>query len=276
MENCNSKTFIVGKDQLSSFTEGEKKCYLLANGLGGYSSLTALGSVARRDHALFISSKKAPNYRIHMVTNVEEEVSFINENKKIPLYNQQFATRTSNIFSGSFLNSFTFKYYPSWSYKVEDLEIVKEIVYVYNENTVCVHYKVYNPTNEKHILSVTPLYRLTLKDDFPQYNDEIEKKDCYIFNKSTNNKCFFLSNGNNTFLHTSPFYNDMFFEYDSRDGRECIGKSFKANTFSFNIEKCEEDFYIIFSDKEVSLKIKNKSFESIEEYGSSLFKNEEE
>ena len=267
MENCNSKTFVVGKDQLSSFSEGEKKTYLLANGRGGYSSLTSISSVARRDHALFISAKKSPNFRIHMVTNVEDKVDNI-----VPLYSQRFATRTNNIFSGNLLNQFSFKYYPSWSYKVGSLEIIKEVCYEYGKNTVVLHYKVYNPTITKHSLTVTPLYRLTLKDDFPQYSDIIEKKENYVFNKTTNNKCYVYSNGKCKKHKEVSFYSDMFFEYDSRDGRDSIGRSFKVNTFTFDIQKSEEDFYIIFSDNELKNELKDKS---ISDYAFSIFTNEE-
>ena len=34
------------------FRSGEKKCFLLTNGLGGYCSLTVMGNAARNDQAL--------------------------------------------------------------------------------------------------------------------------------------------------------------------------------------------------------------------------------
>ena len=35
------------------FRSGEKKCFLLTNGLGGYCSLTVMGNAARNDQALW-------------------------------------------------------------------------------------------------------------------------------------------------------------------------------------------------------------------------------
>ena len=49
-----------------TIVEGEKDCYLLANGLGGYSSLSVIGAAARGDQALLMSAQKAPNVRMHL------------------------------------------------------------------------------------------------------------------------------------------------------------------------------------------------------------------
>ena len=52
----------------------KKNCYLLTNGLGGYSSLTIIGAAARGDQALLMSAKRAPNVRMHLVTNMLEKL----------------------------------------------------------------------------------------------------------------------------------------------------------------------------------------------------------
>ena len=38
------------------FRSGEKKCFLLTNGLGGYCSLTVMGNAARNDQALLMGA----------------------------------------------------------------------------------------------------------------------------------------------------------------------------------------------------------------------------
>ncbi|MDE7200391.1 MAG: glycogen debranching enzyme N-terminal domain-containing protein, partial [Lachnospiraceae bacterium] len=58
----------------TNIAEGEKDCYLLTNGLGGYSSLSVIGAAARGDQALLMSAKKAPNVRMHLVTNIFENL----------------------------------------------------------------------------------------------------------------------------------------------------------------------------------------------------------
>ena len=38
----------------NTIEQGEKDCFLLTNGLGGYSSLSVIGSLARGDQALLM------------------------------------------------------------------------------------------------------------------------------------------------------------------------------------------------------------------------------
>ncbi|MDE6941911.1 MAG: glycogen debranching enzyme N-terminal domain-containing protein, partial [Lachnospiraceae bacterium] len=66
--------FEFDKKNWTSIAEGEKDCYLLANGLGGYSSLSVIGAAARGDQALLMSAKRAPNVRMHLVTNLFEKL----------------------------------------------------------------------------------------------------------------------------------------------------------------------------------------------------------
>lgn len=53
----------------NTIEQGEKDCFLLTNGLGGYSSLSVIGSLARGDQALLMSAQKAPNVRRHLISN---------------------------------------------------------------------------------------------------------------------------------------------------------------------------------------------------------------
>lgn len=46
--------WIYGKQDIKTLERGQENCYLLTNGLGGFSSLTMIGSAARNDHALLM------------------------------------------------------------------------------------------------------------------------------------------------------------------------------------------------------------------------------
>ena len=59
----------------NTIEQGEKDCLLLTNGLGGYSSLSVIGSLARGDQALLMSAQKAPNVRRHLISNILETFS---------------------------------------------------------------------------------------------------------------------------------------------------------------------------------------------------------
>ena len=64
--------FIYGKNDWSSMERGQENCFLLTNGLGGFSSLTMIGSNARNDHALLMACLKAPNNRYILIPNIGE------------------------------------------------------------------------------------------------------------------------------------------------------------------------------------------------------------
>ena len=72
--------FIYGRQDFKTMERGEENCYLMTNGLGGFSSLTMAGSCTRNDHALLMScfAAEAPNHRYNMIHSFwgEQDPSF--------------------------------------------------------------------------------------------------------------------------------------------------------------------------------------------------------
>ena len=66
--------WIYGKRDWETLKRGQENCYLMTNQLGGFSSLTMTGSVARNDHAVFMACTQAPNHRYNMVHRLAEKV----------------------------------------------------------------------------------------------------------------------------------------------------------------------------------------------------------
>ena len=69
-----SRKWIYGKQDWKTFERGQENCYLMTNGLGGFSSLTATGSAARNDHAFFMAALRAPNSRYNMIHRLRESL----------------------------------------------------------------------------------------------------------------------------------------------------------------------------------------------------------
>lgn len=86
--------FVFGKSDFKTIQRGQESCYLLANGKGGFSSMTIIGSNARNDHALFMPCLKAPNNRYHMITKLDETLQIGTE--RIDLSSQEYVTYTKN------------------------------------------------------------------------------------------------------------------------------------------------------------------------------------
>ena len=69
-----SRKWVYGKQDWKTYERGQENCYLMTNGLGGFSSMTMTGSVARNDHAFFMACTKAPNNRYNMVHRLAEKL----------------------------------------------------------------------------------------------------------------------------------------------------------------------------------------------------------
>ena len=87
--------WIYGRQDWKTLERGLENCYLLTNGLGGFSSLTMTGAVARNDHSVFMACTKAPNHRVNMVHRIKEELG-IGETKYV-LSTQEFADGTKQM-----------------------------------------------------------------------------------------------------------------------------------------------------------------------------------
>ena len=83
--------FIYGKQDWKTFERGEENCYLMTNGLGGFSSLTMIGSCCRNDHAVLMACVKSPNHRYNMIHRLEEVLCF--EDDSIHISSQDYVNR---------------------------------------------------------------------------------------------------------------------------------------------------------------------------------------
>lgn len=142
---------------------GEENCYLMTNGLGGFSSLTMAGSCTRNDHALLMSCEQteAPNHRFNMIHRLEEILRQGSE--EIHLSTQDFTTPEKQETGYRFLASFTYEDYPVWRYETKGIEIVKKVALAPGENTVGVSYEIRNRSQEDAQLQVIPQMEFTAK-----------------------------------------------------------------------------------------------------------------
>lgn len=118
--------FIYGKQDFKTLERGEENCYLMTNGLGGFSSLTVIGSCGRNDHAVLMScsAAQAPNHRYNMIHRLEE-ILMIGE-RELHLSSQDFAGQGKREEGYRYLSSFAYEDYPVWRYDAEGVEIVKK------------------------------------------------------------------------------------------------------------------------------------------------------
>lgn len=222
--------FIYGKHDWKTMDKGQENSYLLTNGLGGYSSLSGIGSNTRNDHALLMACMVAPNHRYHMITRMEEQLSVCN--KKYNISSQEFVDHTKNQTGYRYLNQFSFEDYPIWIYQVEGVEIKKQLVLVHRENSVVLQYEMTNYMDTEVILTVTPHMQFVSKGETLNSNQEFEIKDNVI--KSNGLMLYCKTNGSLT-EHGTKYEKDLYFGYDARDGREAIGVSAHNHSITISV-----------------------------------------
>lgn len=153
--------FTYGKQDWSTFQRGEETCFLMANGLGGFSSLTAIGSCARVEHGVLMACEHAPNRRVQMIQRLKEELVLAGQ--PFPLSSQDFEDHAHREDGRAHQVGFTFRDYPQWTYLVWGVEVIKSIALMPGENTVALIYEVHNRSRQGVTLRVTPHLRFVPK-----------------------------------------------------------------------------------------------------------------
>lgn len=249
--------FTFQKEAWNTIEEGEKNCYILTNGLGGYNSLSVIGAAARADQAFFMAAKKAPNVRWHMITNLVETLSI--DGQEYTLTSQRM--KDSEDLSGyRYLTSFSYDNMPKWTYEVEDVTVEKEIVMVHGENTVAVRYTMKQKNDRNVKIEVKPLIRCTAKNTAftEEHGKKIKLVKSTIVNQNTkeiqtqygitdeDNVIYFATNGNVTEMEPSTF-GVMYFSQDERDGRDFEGSALYNHVISCEGKICEQELVCVYS-----------------------------
>ena len=210
--------FIYGKQDWNTFERGEETCYLMTNGLGGFSSLTAIGSCARIEHGVLMACDHSPNHRVQMIQRLEE-VLVQGDNTRV-LSSQDFEEHSLREDGWRLLSGFTFRDYPQWSWLADGVEVVKSLALAPGENTVAIVYEVWNRGREAATLRVTPHLRFVPKGESlaPGQRFTLEG-DCV---RSAGRSLYFQTTGQVEPLEQEtrgPFY----YAYDVMDGKPAAG-----------------------------------------------------
>lgn len=244
--------FRYGKNDFKSLERGNELCYLLTNGLGGFSSTSIINSVTRNDHALFMACIKAPNYRVNMISKMDEEL--ILNKDRVTLSSQQYATPTKNKEGYRHLHSFSQEYLPEWTYFYDGVEIKKTIVYEHSKNTLGVKYTVHNASNHEASLELTPVLQFVPINDIiatPLGKDVKVPVEYTITEDRITGNSYDMSvqtNATKTTINKPKFESDIYFAHDARAGRNAVGCGSTAVVYTCTIPaKTDAEFHVIFS-----------------------------
>ncbi|MBQ7944940.1 MAG: glycogen debranching enzyme family protein [Lachnospiraceae bacterium] len=236
--------FVYTQENWKSIEEGEKNCFLLTNALGGYVSLTLIGSVARGDQALFMAAKKAPNVRWHMVTNLLEEIFIDGRRHVLTSQRMQDAPDYEGF---RYLKEFVFDDYPEWIFEVEGLRIHKTMYMVHGENIVGMRYWLEDAKGHTVDLKLTPWLRFTAKNTPFSESQKFTMRENLIQCEDAQ-----LCVATNAMIQKEEddITESLYFSQDERDGRDSKGKAHTNHYYIYELSEESEDCYLLFSTNE--------------------------
>lgn len=220
--------FVYGKNDWKTFERGEENCYLMTNGLGGFSSLSIIGSCSRNDEAVFMACTHSPNYRINMIHRLEEVL--VLDDKKVFLSSQDFQLHEKREQGYLFQSSFCFEDYPQWTYLVDGVEITKTIALEQGKNTIGISYRINNRSDKGVKLTVAPHLQFVAKGVRLPADQQFEVTDKYI---SANGHCMYYRTNGSCYAVEKRYCDTLYYHHDIEDGKMSLGRSAVAYEVSF-------------------------------------------
>ena len=200
--------WIYGRQDFKTVERSEETCYLMTNGLGGFSSLTAAGAAARNDHAFFMACVRSPNSRYNIIHRLREQVG------DTVLSTQEMADGSGEA-GYRYLSSFTWEDTPVWHFQADGVEIRKEAAMEQGENTIALRYEIANRSREARTFLVTPFYQFSPKGEDLDPGREPAFVDGKIAGEA--GTLVFRTNGHDRKI--SPEKETYYYRYDACDGR---------------------------------------------------------
>jgi predicted glycogen debranching enzyme len=124
------------------FEKGIQGEWLVANGVGGYSSSTILGCNTRKYHGLLVASLEPPVKRNVLLSKIDEEIIVDGETHQLSTNEYQNALHPRGYEN---LRSFELNPFPIFTYQILGITVRKKIFSVHGLNAAVITYQISNP-----------------------------------------------------------------------------------------------------------------------------------
>lgn len=194
------------------------KEWILTNGTGGFCSSTVIGANTRRYHGLLVAPLLPPAQRYLLVSKIDESITVNDEEYNL------FTNVCENYISDGYKyqESFEKEYLPVFTYKVNDIKIVKTISMVYGKNTVVVQYKIKNGKDEIK-LKLTPIinfrdfHHMTTNHSF-SLKQEINQNKIEIEVDGNKTPIYMFCNSGEYIIHNNDTFKNMLYLKEEERG----------------------------------------------------------
>ena len=197
---------------------GLDKEWIITNGIGGYASSTIIGANTRRYHGLLVAPVTPPARRRLVLSKLDETVEI--NGKRHDLYTNIGKQYISQGYK--YLESFNKKVLPIFKYKVEDMEISKNICMEYGKNIVQVYYKIRN-VNKPSKLILAPIinfrdfHDMATNKQFELRQEIKDNKVKVVIDHNVSDPIYMkISEGQYIEHYNDTFYNMFYIEEEKR------------------------------------------------------------
>ena len=232
--------FIYGLNPEFSGTAPDFHTFLSCNGLGGYCSLAADGSVVRCDQGVLVSAERCPDLRMGLIHRLRDRLT--RAGRQWLLSSQTFADGTEPERSG--MGVLRFDTHPRWEGVFGPVSVTKECGMGREVNTAAVIYHIINASSEPCTLTVEPMLKLAPKEEARSVPCEISLEGGCI--SGDGRQVFVKTDG--LVVPLSPRWELLSYPEDAKDGRPDRGLAGSCCEIRFQIPAhSERDCEILFS-----------------------------
>ena len=212
--------------------------WIVTNGLGGYSSLTYKNTNTRKYHGLLVASLNPPTNRWVFVSNIFDKIRIKDKEYNLNDYKAKFR----------------FDYFPSFSYKIDDVKIKKTFFMEHEKNTTGIRYKI---TTKKPVTMIhSPLI-----NSRHIYDVNKNRYQNYIINKSNNKLKIKPENVDRTleiifkdcFFKKTKYWETLYYEKDHERNDSWIDNNIYIGDFYKTINKTCQYFILLSIEEEKKL-----------------------
>ena len=221
--------YYLGKQDMRTLQQAQEPCVLLANGLGGYASVTAAFSVPRCDQGILVAAVKAPNERISMVHRLRERLRIGGES--VYLSSQSFGRRGEQEEGFRYLTDFSMDILPVWTYCLRGVTVKRTLSMGWRKNAAAVLYEIENLSGEECLFQIDPFLKFAPKEA------ALEEKKEFLYSHGTvtdgRYRLHIHTDGN--LRKTAAAWQCLSYPEDAKDGRPDRGLSACCCRISFRI-----------------------------------------
>ena len=216
--------------------------WLEADGAGGFASGTVAGYRTRRYHALLLTARRPPTYRVVLVNGFEAWVEL--RSGRFPLSTQHYLPDVLHPRGLDHLASFAHEPWPRWTYRAADgVSIVHECIVDRLDGSVVLAWRLADGGADAARLSVRLL--LSGRD----YHALMRENTAFGFDASVANRSVTwrpysalpavvaLTNG--SYKHEPTWYRNFFYREEAARGLDHVEDLASPGTFSFDLARGE-------------------------------------